>query len=393
MGAVVCGLQLGGLFLKGLVGRIVRFAGGAVLGKIVEILLPEHVPLVDELFKIVPAVDAGVVAVGERELDRIVADHLHARNVDEALANLKHGFIRRMALHFGGRRQHAQVFEAQTDGAVFVNEFEFAALLVKSNINGYFHLPSSPPVLLTGRICRFGYQMVDEDKKADQVREVFDSVAPKYDLLNDVLSLGLHRVWKSRCINATETKQGQKVLDIASGTCDLAIALARRAGAGNVVATDINHEMLAIGAQRLLQAGFPCPVVEADAEMLPFADNTFDVVTVSFGIRNMTHKDRALREMLRVLRPGGRLLVLEFSKCQPWFKPIYDFYSFRFMPWAGGVIAGDRESYRYLAESIRMHPDQPTFAGMMTDAGFERVSWKNMTFGICAMHIGFKPGA
>lgn len=125
----------------------------------------------------------------------------------------------------------------------------------------------------------------------------------------------------------------------------------------------------------------------------PFADNTFDVVTVSFGIRNMTHKDRALREMLRVLRPGGRLLVLEFSKCQPWFKPIYDFYSFRFMPWAGGVIAGDRESYRYLAESIRMHPDQPTFAGMMTDAGFERVSWKNMTFGICAMHIGFKPGA
>ena len=155
--------------------------------------------------------------------------------------------------------------------------------------------------------------MVDEDKKADQVREVFDSVAPKYDLLNDVLSLGLHRVWKSRCINATETKQGQKVLDIASGTCDLAIALARRAGAGNVVATDINHEMLAIGAQRLLQAGFPCPVVEADAEMLPFADNTFDVVTVSFGIRNMTHKDRALREMLRVLRPGGRLLVLEFS--------------------------------------------------------------------------------
>ena len=174
---------------------------------------------------------------------------------------------------------------------------------------------------------------------------------------------------------------------------DLAIALARRAGAGNVVATDINHEMLAIGAQRLLQAGFPCPVVEADAEMLPFADNTFDVVTVSFGIRNMTHKDRALREMLRVLRPGGRLLVLEFSKCQPWFKPIYDFYSFRFMPWAGGVIAGDRESYRYLAESIRMHPDQPTFAGMMTDAGFERVSWKNMTFGICAMHIGFKPGA
>lgn len=239
----------------------------------------------------------------------------------------------------------------------------------------------------------FGYQMVDEDRKADQVREVFDSVAPKYDLLNDLLSLGLHRYWKHCCISAAEVHSGHHVLDIASGTCDLAIALARKAGAGNVVATDINHEMLAIGAQRLQQVGFPCPVVEADAEMLPFASDTFDAITVSFGIRNMTHKDRALSEMFRVLRPGGRLLVLEFSKCSPWFKPIYDFYSFRFMPWAGGVIAGDRESYRYLAESIRMHPDQPTFAGMMKDAGFEQVSWKNMTFGICALHMGFKPVA
>ena len=237
----------------------------------------------------------------------------------------------------------------------------------------------------------FGYKLVDEDRKADQVREVFDSVAPKYDLLNDLLSLGLHRYWKRRCIASTEVKAGQKVLDIASGTCDLAIALARLAGAGNVVATDINHEMLAIGAQRLRQAGVPCPVVEADAEKLPFASNTFDVITVSFGIRNMTHKDRALSEMLRVLRPGGRLLVLEFSRCSTWFKPIYDFYSFHFMPWMGGVIAGDKESYRYLAESIRMHPDQPTFAGLMKDAGFEKVTWTNMTFGICALHIGYKP--
>lgn len=237
----------------------------------------------------------------------------------------------------------------------------------------------------------FGYQLVDEDRKADQVREVFDSVAPKYDLLNDLLSLGLHRYWKRRCIASTEVKDGQKVLDIASGTCDLAIALARQAGAGNVVATDINHEMLAIGAQRLRQAGFPCPVVEADAEKLPFPSNTFDVITVSFGIRNMTHKDRALSEMLRVLRPGGRLLVLEFSRCSTWLKPVYDFYSFHFMPWAGGVIAGDKESYLYLAESIRMHPDQPTFADMMKVAGFEQVSWTNMTFGICALHIGFKP--
>ncbi len=237
----------------------------------------------------------------------------------------------------------------------------------------------------------FGYQMIDEDQKVKQVREVFDSVAPKYDLLNDVLSLGLHRWWKRCCIRATETKPGQKVLDIASGTCDLAIALARIAGAGNVTATDINHEMLAIGAHRLEAAGVPCPVVEADAEALPFDSNRFDVITVSFGIRNMTHKDRALSEMFRTLKPGGRLLVLEFSRCSSWFKPIYDFYSFKFMPWVGGVLADDAPSYKYLAESIRMHPDQPTFAGMMKDAGFEGVSWKNLTFGICALHIGFKP--
>ena len=181
-----------------------------------------------------------------------------------------------------------------------------------------------------------------------------------------------------------------KVLDIASGTGDLALAFAERAGKGCVTASDINHEMLAIGAKRLAAADAGAFIVEADAESLPFENNSFDVVTVSFGIRNMTHKDRALREMLRVLRPGGRLLVLEFSRCQRWLKPFYDFYSFVFMPWAGSKIAGDGPSYRYLAESIRMHPDQKTFAGMMSEAGFTDVKWHNLTFGICALHIGTK---
>lgn len=236
----------------------------------------------------------------------------------------------------------------------------------------------------------FGYEMIDEEKKVEKVREVFDSVAPKYDLMNDLLSFGTHRLWKRRCISEARVERGMKVLDIASGTGDLALALAGRAGHGNVVASDINHEMLEIGAKRLAAAGTGAAVVEADAEQLPFEDNVFDVVTVSFGIRNMTHKDRALREMLRVLCPGGRLLVLEFSRCQRWLKPFYDFYSFVFMPWAGSKIAGDGPSYRYLAESIRMHPDQKTFAGMMSEAGFADVKWHNLTFGICALHIGTK---
>lgn len=239
----------------------------------------------------------------------------------------------------------------------------------------------------------FGYEMVDEDKKADQVREVFDSVAAKYDLMNDILSWGFHRWWKRTCVRRAEVRPGMKLLDIASGTGDLALKFARLAGAGNVTATDINHEMLAIGAKRLAAAGLPCPVVEADAEALPLADNTFDVVTVSFGIRNMTHKDRALSEMLRVLKPGGRLLVLEFSRCWKIIRPFYDLYSFVIMPRLGGMIAGDADSYRYLAESIRMHPDQETFAGMMRTAGFSQVSYENFTFGICALHIGTKSSA
>lgn len=236
----------------------------------------------------------------------------------------------------------------------------------------------------------FGYRHVKESEKEGKVREVFDSVARSYDLMNDLLSFGMHRLWKRRCIALASVSAGTKVLDIASGTCDLAIAFARRAGAENVTATDINSEMLAYGRSRLLARGLPCSVVQADAEQLPFADDSFDVVTVSFGIRNMTHKDRALREMLRVLRPGGRLVVLEFSRCARFVKPFYDFYSFRFMPWLGGLIAADADSYRYLAESIRMHPDQETFAKLMKDCGFVDVQWQNLTFGVCALHVGMK---
>ena len=237
----------------------------------------------------------------------------------------------------------------------------------------------------------FGYSHVRESEKEERVREVFDSVARKYDLMNDLLSFGMHRLWKRRCIAEANVRQGTRVLDIASGTCDLAIAFAKLAGARSVTATDINREMLAYGRSRLVERGLDCDVVQADAERLPFEDDAFDVVTVSFGIRNMTHKDRALSEMLRVLRPGGRLLVLEFSKCVGFVKPFYDFYSFHFMPWLGGLIASDASSYRYLAESIRMHPDQPTFAGLMRDAGFDDVRWHNLTFGVCALHIGTKP--
>lgn len=239
----------------------------------------------------------------------------------------------------------------------------------------------------------FGFRKVAEDEKQGMVREVFDHVAPKYNLMNDLLSFGMHRLWKRRCIREAAVKPGSKVLDIASGTCDLAIEFARRAGAGNVTATDINYEMLHIGEKRLRDAGFPSAVIEADAELLPFESNSFDVVTVSFGIRNMTHKDRALAEMRRVLKPGGKLLVLEFSRCSAWLKPFYDFYSFFVMPFLGGLIAGDGPSYRYLVESIRKHPEQPAFAELMRGAGFADVSWHNLTFGICALHIGVKSPA
>lgn len=242
----------------------------------------------------------------------------------------------------------------------------------------------------TEKQTHFGYSTIAEDKKEEQVREVFDSVAKKYDIMNDVLSWGFHRLWKRQCIKATEVQVGQKVLDIASGTADLAMKFARLVGPNNVTATDINHEMLSVGAQRIARKHLQCNVIEADAEDLPFAENTFDVVTVSFGIRNMTHKDRALREMLRVLKPGGRLFVLEFSQCAWYIRPFYDLYSFGIMPVLGKMIAGDAASYRYLAESIRMHPNQTAFAQLMRRAGFAEVEWRNFTFGICALHIGTK---
>lgn len=237
----------------------------------------------------------------------------------------------------------------------------------------------------------FGFARVQEQEKEGKVREVFDSVAPKYDLMNDVLSFGMHRLWKRHTIAKAAVRPGMKVLDIASGTGDLALKLAALTGpAGEVWATDINREMLSIGAKRLSDQGPQCHVALCDCEQIPFPDNTFDVVTVSFGLRNMTHKDRALAEMCRVTKPGGMTLVLEFSKVDRWLAPFYDFYSFKFMPWLGSKIAGDRDSYEYLVESIRRHPPQAEIAKMMREAGFSEVTWENLTFGICALHIGRK---
>ncbi|MDL2058863.1 bifunctional demethylmenaquinone methyltransferase/2-methoxy-6-polyprenyl-1,4-benzoquinol methylase UbiE [Mesosutterella sp. AGMB02718] len=237
----------------------------------------------------------------------------------------------------------------------------------------------------------FGFAEVRESEKEGRVKEVFDSVAPKYDLMNDVLSFGMHRLWKKYAVMKAAAKPGMKVLDIASGTADLALQFAGKCTPGGEVwATDINREMLTIGAHRLAAHGSHCQVVLCDSEQLPFPDDYFDVVMVSFGLRNMTHKGRALEEMCRVTKPGGRTLVLEFSKCSRWFAPFYDFYSFKFMPWLGSKIAGDRDSYEYLVESIRRHPPQAELARMMSEAGFGRVTWKNLTFGVCALHTGEK---
>ncbi len=237
----------------------------------------------------------------------------------------------------------------------------------------------------------FGYETVDEAEKARRVRGVFDSVAQKYDLMNDVLSGGLHRVWKSYTVSVANVQPGDKVLDIAGGTGDLARAFARRVGeGGSVVLTDINESMLRVGRDRLLDDGLALPTVACDAERLPWADGSFDLVSVAFGLRNMTHKDKALVEMCRVLRPGGRLLVLEFSKPAAPLAPLYDFYSFKVMPALGKWVAGDADSYRYLAESIRMHPDQATLKGMMRDAGFGHVGVHSLAAGIVALHVGIK---
>jgi demethylmenaquinone methyltransferase/2-methoxy-6-polyprenyl-1,4-benzoquinol methylase len=237
----------------------------------------------------------------------------------------------------------------------------------------------------------FGYQTVPEEAKAHKVAEVFHSVAAKYDVMNDLMSAGLHRAWKAFTIAQAGIRLGFKVLDIAGGTGDLAKAFARKAGtAGEVWLTDINESMLRTGRDRLLNNGLCTPTLLCDAEKLPFPDNYFDRVSVAFGLRNMTHKDAALAEMRRVLKPGGKLLVLEFSRIwEPLQKP-YDVYSFSVLPWLGRRIAGDADSYRYLAESIRMHPDQDTLKQMMQDAGLERVQYFNLTAGVAALHTGIK---
>jgi demethylmenaquinone methyltransferase/2-methoxy-6-polyprenyl-1,4-benzoquinol methylase len=237
----------------------------------------------------------------------------------------------------------------------------------------------------------FGFETVDEDAKASRVRGVFDSVATRYDLMNDVLSFGLHRAWKAYAVAVAAVQPGMKVLDIAGGTGDLAAAFARRAGPqGCVVLTDINEAMLRVGRDRLLDHGLVVPTAACDAEHLPFADASFDLVTVAFGLRNMTHKNEALVEMARVLRPGGRLLVLDFSKPAAPLQRSYDFYSFKVMPWLGAVFAGDADSYRYLAESIRMHPDQASLKAIMKLAGFGHVDLHNLAAGIVALHVGIK---
>jgi demethylmenaquinone methyltransferase/2-methoxy-6-polyprenyl-1,4-benzoquinol methylase len=237
----------------------------------------------------------------------------------------------------------------------------------------------------------FGFEKVAEEDKAARVDQVFSRVAPRYDLMNDLMSLGLHRVWKRFAIAIAGARRGMAVLDVAGGTGDLAGALARAVGpTGTVVLTDINGPMLDRGRARLLDQNLNVPAVQCDAEKLPFADGRFDIVTVAFGLRNMTHKDTALAEMRRVLRPGGRLLVLEFSRVWQPLSRLYDAYSFRVLPWLGERVAGDGASYRYLAESIRVHPPQADLAAMMERAGLERIRWFNLSAGICAVHVGYR---
>jgi len=237
----------------------------------------------------------------------------------------------------------------------------------------------------------FGFEKVDEAEKAGKVAGVFHSVAAKYDVMNDLMSGGMHRLWKMFTIAQANVRPGQKVLDIAGGTGDLAKAFARQAGpTGEVWLADINESMLRVGRDRLLDKGVVTPVALCDAEKIPFPDNYFDLVTVAFGLRNMTHKDRALAEMRRVVKPGGKVMVLEFSKVWKPLEKIYDVYSFKVLPWLGERVAGDAPSYRYLAESIRMHPDQGSLVRIMEQVGLEKVEYFNLTGGVVALHVGRK---
>jgi demethylmenaquinone methyltransferase/2-methoxy-6-polyprenyl-1,4-benzoquinol methylase len=241
------------------------------------------------------------------------------------------------------------------------------------------------------KTTHFGFKTVDEAEKQHKVGEVFHSVAKKYDVMNDVMSAGMHRIWKRFAVDTSGVKQGDKVLDIAGGSGDLSKLFSRKVGTtGSVVLTDINASMLAVGRDRMIDAGLNVPAAQCNAEKLPFADNSFDCVIVAFGLRNMTHKDIALKEMQRVLKTGGRLLVLEFSKVWQPLEKIYDAYSFKLLPMMGKLIAKDAESYEYLAESIRMHPNQETLKQMMTDAGFSRVDYYNLSAGVVALHKGYK---
>ena len=245
------------------------------------------------------------------------------------------------------------------------------------------------------KTTHFGYQQVPVEEKAGRVADVFHSVAARYDVMNDLMSGGIHRLWKRFTIELSAARPGQTILDIAGGTGDLTARFSRIVGpTGKVVLADINASMLKVGRDRLLDRGIAGNVetVQADAQYLPFPDNTFDCITIAFGLRNVTDKDLALRSMLRVLKPGGRLLVLEFSKPQSkLLEKVYDQYSFRLLPFMGKLVADDADSYRYLAESIRMHPDQETLKDMMGEAGFVDCEFHNMTGGIVALHKGIKP--
>ncbi len=243
----------------------------------------------------------------------------------------------------------------------------------------------------TQKTTHFGFQNVAEEQKQKKVAEVFSSVAQRYDLMNDLMSFGLHRLWKAFTIQVSGVREGHRVLDVAGGTADLSLAFARKVGQrGQVWLTDINHAMLSRGRDRLYDHGLIQPAAQCNAEKLPFPDDWFDCVTVAFGLRNMTHKDAALAEMRRVLRPGGCLLVLEFSRVYKPLTPVYDFYSFKILPWLGDKVANDADSYRYLAESIRMHPSQEDLKTMMEQAGLSRVDYFNLSAGVVALHRGYK---